>query len=145
MDTNSDLAAVGDKIGGSGSLGLIRQIGRLKNSSAADAADVVGFDYVVIRDGVCYEYYAANPPLIGLTQPTPVPYPLGLAVINSYKVTYQQAVDIFHKGNWGSRFTSMSLSQPLHPDVKDPSWYMISDMGVHIAINANTGEAKVQS
>jgi hypothetical protein len=144
MYVKDELSSASNAIGEGVSLGLVCKTGRLKKPAAEQASDVVGFDYKVFHDGVCYKYYAANPPLTGMTQPKPTDYPLGLAVINEYKIEYQEAIDIFHKGNWGSKFTSISLSQPLYPGVNDPSWYFVSDMGVHVVINANTGETKTQ-
>ncbi|HUC89502.1 MAG TPA: hypothetical protein VMR45_01765 [Patescibacteria group bacterium] len=144
MNINDDLAKASEELGGGAKFSLLKQTGRLKSSPAESAEDVTGFDYVASDNGKCYGYYAANPPLVGLTKPEPVPCPLGLAVVNDYKISYQEVIDIFHKGNWGSKFTDISLSKPLTPAVKDPMWYLVSDTGVHVVINANTGEPNVQ-
>ncbi len=143
MSLQDNLAQASEELGGGVAFKLLKQTARLKNP-AETADDVTGFDYVVSGSGKCYGYYAANPPLVGLTKPEPVACPLGLAVIDDYKISYQQAVDIFHKGNWGSKFTSMTLSKPLTPEVKDPMWYMTSELGVNVVINANTGEPNTQ-
>lgn len=120
--------------------GLIQKIARLK-PKAEYPEDVLGFDYIVRMDDTCFEYYAANPPLIGMTQPVPVKCPLGIEVIDSYKVDYEEAVQIFHKGDWGSQFTSMMLSKPLvYPQAKEAYWYMVSTMGQQVIIGADTGE-----
>ncbi len=142
MDIKSILAEAAKKIGKDVELeGLLRKTGRLKFNSVADAKDVLGFDYLVYWEKACYEYYAANPPLIGLTQPVPVPCPVGIEIFNSYKVDYKKAVEIFHTGNWGGKFTSIVLCKPLiHPEAKEPYWYFLSDLGVQIMIGADSGK-----
>jgi hypothetical protein len=145
MKAREDLANITQQIGPVSNAGYLREIGVLKKAVAENASDIVGFNYVIFNDGVCYAYYSANPPLIGMSNPTPVQYPLGLAVFSDFKITYQKAVDLFHSGNWGSGFTSISLSKPLYPDVNDPYWYFISDLGTHVTVNANTGEVKSQN
>lgn len=144
MSTQDELAKASQEVGGDVKLGLLRKTGRLKTPESEQASDVEGFDNVVSDgSGKCYQYYAANPPLVGLTKPEPVACPLGIAVIDDYKIDYKQAIDIFHKGNWGSKFTSITLSKPLTPEVKDPLWRIDSTTGVEVVINANTGEAEV--
>ncbi len=141
MNTKDILEKASKKVGEDVKLeGLMRKIGRLKKSSAKLAIDVLGFDYIVHWDNSCYEFYAANPPLIGITQPVPVPCPYGIAIFNEYKIDYKKAVDIFLKGNWGDSFTSISLSKPLHPDVEEPYWYFLSNIGVQVMIGADTGK-----
>lgn len=142
MDTKGILAEAANKIGKNVELeGLLKKTGRLKFKSVADAKDVLGFDYIVQWDDTCYEYYAANPPLIGMTQPVPVPCPLGIEVFNEYKIDYKKAVEIFHTGKWGERFTSIVLCKPLvHPEAKEPYWYFRSDLGIQVMIGADSGE-----
>lgn len=119
---------------------LLRLTAHLKKGTAATAEDVVGFDHLVHWDGICYQFYAANPPLIGMTQPVPVPCPLGICCVGDYAIDYKQAVEIFHTGNWGSKFTSLVLSRPLTPEVSEPYWYFVSDLGITVIIGANTGK-----
>ncbi|HEX3030290.1 MAG TPA: hypothetical protein VHT34_13565 [Clostridia bacterium] len=142
MSSSKCLKKASDMTGDSVAFRLIKETGVLKYPASSDAEDVLGFNYIVYDNGTCYEYYAANPPLVGMTQPVPVSYPLGLAVFDTPKIDYKQAVKLFHSGNWGSKFTSILLCKPLHPDVKDPSWYFVSDLGAHVIINANTGDIK---
>jgi len=140
MGTNNNLTEVSKMLGTNSNVKYVRRIGRLSNNLTGEASDVLGFDNIVFIDGTCYEYYAANPPLIGMTQPVPVPYPYGLAIFEDYKIDYKEAIKLFHSGNWGSKFTSISISQPLYPGVNDPSWYICSELGIQVVINANTGE-----
>ncbi len=140
MDIQTILADASEKIGGDVRLeGLMSKIGRLK-PCASTAADVLGFDYIVRMDQTCYKYYAANPPLIGMTQPEPIICPLGIQAFNEFKINYKDAVDIFHKGDWGSEFTQISLSMPLVPNVDEPYWHMRSNLGQTVVIGANSGE-----
>ncbi|WP_070971213.1 hypothetical protein [Vibrio sonorensis] len=120
--------------------GLVKKEGRLNTQLASNPEDVVGFDYIVQWEGNCYEFYSANPPLIGCTQAKPIPYPLGVAVFNEYNVDYKRAIELFHTGDWGGRFTAIALFKPLHPEIKEPYWYFISDLGVKVVIGANTGD-----
>ena len=140
MDMQTILDQATDNIGGDVKVeGLLRKTARLK-PGATKAEDVLGFDYTVRHENSCYEYYAANPPLKGVTQAVPVPCPLGLEIINEYKVDYKTAIDIFHRGNWGSQFTSLALSKPLSPQTTEPYWYLMSNLGQNVVIGADSGE-----
>ncbi len=141
MDMHTILDQASDNIGGDVKVeGLLRKIARLK-PGADKPEDVLGFDYTVHHDGTCYEYYAANPPLKGVTQAVPVECPLGIEIFDDYKVDYKAAIDIFHRGNWGSQFTSMALSKPLtYPEAQEPYWYLMSNLGQSVVIGADTGE-----
>ena len=121
--------------------GLMRKDGRLKFRSVSQAKDIVGFDYIVNWDGGCYQFYAANPPLIGLTEPEPVICPVGLAIFWEYKIDYKEAVKLFQQGDWGESFTSIVLSKPMvHPEPSEPYWHFQSILGVEITIGADSGK-----
>ncbi len=142
MKTNEVLKEASSQMGGDVKMmGLMRKEGRLKNNFASDASDVLGFDYLVHYENACYSFYKANPPLIGLTQPTPVPCPLGIEIFDEYKIDYVEAVAIFKKGNWGDHFTKLTLSKPLvYPQAEEPYWYFLSNLGVYVTIGANSGK-----
>lgn len=124
MKTKNDLLNLGKKLGLNVKLdGIILKKGRLKSKAVAEAKEVLGFDYILYYDGVCYACYIANPPLHGATQPVPTPCLLGLEIIKEYKIDYKEAIKIFHTGNWGGQFTSIELKKPLHPNIKEPYWY----------------------
>lgn len=145
MSTQEDLAKASQDLGEAGAkLDLLKKTGKFKDgvTAAETADDVVGFDYLTTNNGKCYAFYTANPPLIGMSKPTPTPCPVGIAVFGDTKVDYKQAIDIFHKGNWGSKFTSIVISKPLTPSVNDPFWYIKSELGTEVVINANTGEVQ---
>lgn len=56
---------------------------RIRHSAGTLADDVLGWDYVFrATDGTCYRFYAAQPPLIGMTQPEPIFCPLGVRVFD---------------------------------------------------------------
>lgn len=143
MSLQENLDQADQQIGGGVKTKLLVQKGRLKGSEAETAEDVTGFDNIITDgNGKCYTFYAANPPLVGLTQPTPCPCPLGAAAFDGYKIDYKGAIDIFHKGNWGSKFNAISVGQALTPEVKDPHWRIMSTLGTEVVINANTGEVE---
>ncbi|QZY53784.1 hypothetical protein [Crassaminicella profunda] len=119
---------------------VLIKTGRLAQEAVDSAESVLGFDYLIEYDNKCFEFYVANPPLIGMTQPTPVKRPLGIASFADYKIDYKSAIKIFHSGDWGSKFTSIVLSKPLTPEVTEPYWYFRSDLGVDVIIGANTGK-----
>lgn len=123
--------------------GLLLQKARIKQGAGKSAADVLGWDYIVHdNNGVCYSYYAAQPPLIGMTQPVPVPCPLGLRVFDTYEVDFKKAIDIMHSMNCGDTFVDMSLSWPLTPECKEPLWHIRTNLGNQIIIGANSGTSQ---
>lgn len=138
MDIQTVLAHASEKIGVKLE-GLMIKEGRLK-PGANKPSDVLGFDYIVRNENTCYEYYAANPPLSGMTQPLPVKCPLGIQPFDQYKIDYKHAIEIFQGGNWGSEFSSISLAKPLAPQVAEPYWNFMSNLGVNVVIGADSGE-----
>lgn len=124
--------------------GLLKKVGRFKRTLAAEADDILGFDYLAHNDKACYEFYCANLPLKGCTIPQSVPRPLGIAVFNEYKVDYKRAIEIFHGGNWGDEFASIVLYKPLYPGVEEPYWYFVSNLGAQVIIGADSGELIMQ-
>ena len=141
MDMQTILETASKNIGGNIKVkGLMRKEGRLK-PGAENPGDVLGFDYIVHYDNTCFEYYSANPPLSGTTQALPITCPLGIEIFEDYPVDYKTAITIFHKGNWGSQFTSIALAKPLvHPRSSEPYWYLMSNLGQAVVIGADSGE-----
>ncbi len=123
-------------------IGLMQQFARIKNGVGKDASDVLGFDYVVKDSGgTCLSFYAAEPPLIGMTHPTPVACPLGIVAFDGYKVTYKDVVAIFKKANCGDSFVAISLAWPLtHPETKEPFWHIRSNLGFDLVVGAISGK-----
>ena len=120
--------------------GLLKKVGRLKQNSGTDSSDVLGFDWTVYWDNSCYEYYAANTPLIGTTQPMPIMCPVGIEIFYDFKVDYKEAIKIFQSGNWGDNFVSITICKPLvYPQATEPYWYFISNLGVQVVIGADSG------
>ena len=127
-------------------IGLMSMKGVIKNGAGTKAEDVLGFDYVMKdKDGVCWSYYAANPPLIGMTQPVHIECPLGIVAFNSYEIDYIKAITILDSMNCGDVFTSISLSWPLVPTVKEPCWFIRTSIGNDVVIGADSGDGKCHS
>lgn len=119
---------------------LLMKTARLKGMAAVKSSDVIGFDVKMVgMDGKCYQYYVANPPLLGLTQPVPDKSPLGLSSFKEYKIKYKEAVDIFLANNKGEGFIRLVLAKPLHPD-STPCWFFTTIGGRQVVIDANTGK-----
>lgn len=124
--------------------GLLSMTAKIKPGGGNTAADVLGWDYVIHgEDQSCYSYYAAQPPLIGLTQQQQVPCPLGVRVFDQYRISFSKAIKLMHTSNSGDTFVSMSLSWPLTPTCTEPYWHIRTSIGNDISIGANTGEMTV--
>ena len=125
-------------------IGLERKEGVIKNGMGAKAEDVIGWNIIVREEnGICYSYYAARPPLIGMTQPVPVKCPLGIIAFDDYKINLEEAVKIFHTQLGGDKFTDVTLSWPLtHPESPEPYWYFRTNLGNTVVIGANSGQIK---
>jgi hypothetical protein len=123
-------------------IGLMRQTARIKNGIGKDASDVLGFDYVIKdKTSTCYEFYAAEPPLIGMSHPMPLACPLGIIAFDGYKITYKDAIELFKKANCGDHFVSISLAWPLtHPETKEPFWHIRSNLGFDFVVGAISGQ-----
>lgn len=120
---------------------LLRMTGRLKNNLASQPGDVVGFDYLVLNNDSCFEFYMANAPMIGITQPLPINTPLGIEVFSEYNIDYKEAISLFQSGKWGNYFTSMALCKPLaNPGATEPYWYLMSNLNISVVIGANSGK-----
>ncbi len=120
--------------------GIMRQIGVIKKRQGKSALDVVGFDYMVHRsEESCFQYYAANPPLTGITEPVTVKRPFGLEVFSDYVVDYRQAIEIFHRREVGEVFTHLALFKPLaNLRFDEPLWFVRAERDVTVVIGANS-------
>lgn len=141
MKPSDLLSAVKDSTGVAG-IGIERKSARIRNGMGSTIADVLGWDVIVRgEDGSCYEYYVAQPPLIGMTQPQPVACPLGIIAFNSYKIEIKEAIEIFKSQNGGDQFSQITLSWPLtHPAAQEPFWYFRTNLGNTVVIGANSGQ-----
>ncbi|NTW69980.1 MAG: hypothetical protein HGB23_09075 [Chlorobiaceae bacterium] len=135
------LGAVEEKTGVA-SVGLERKNARIKHGIGSTIEDILGWDVITRgKDGSCYEFYSAQPPLIGMTQPQPVNCPLGIVAFDGYKIDIDEAIKIFHSQNGGGKFTEITLSWPLtHPLAKEPHWYFRTNLGNTVVIGANSGQ-----
>ncbi len=125
--------------------GLLHKTGVILVKQATKPEDVVGFDYVVRHDDTCWEYYAANPPLIGMTRPTEIPCPVGVQIIGAYKIDYKKAIELFMSSLCGGAFTGITLYWPLVPSVTEPQWHIRSVLGADFVVGANDGRGECLS
>lgn len=138
----SELLSLAEKNTGVKFIGLLRKTARIKHGIGNSIVDVLGWDVVLrAKDGDCYEYYVAQPPLEGMTQAQPISCPLGLVAFDEYKIDIKEAIKIFHTQNGGDKFTHIALSWPLvHPAAKEPFWHFRTNLGVEVVIGANSGQ-----
>ncbi|SDC68469.1 hypothetical protein SAMN05216323_10449 [Williamwhitmania taraxaci] len=143
MKTSDLLAQVKEKTGVS-CIGLERKIARIRHNVGSNIADIQGWDVVVRgNDGSCMEYYVAQPPMMGMTQPQPISCPLGIIAFDDYKIDIKEAIEIFKTQNGGDKFTEISLSWPLvHPAAPEPFWHFRTNLGHTVVIGANSGQVK---
>jgi len=122
--------------------GLMSKNAVLKNGSGKEASDVLGWDYITKEEkgGACFSYYAAQFPLIGMTQPVRIKCPLGIRPFDSYKIDFKKAIDIFHQLDCGDIFTEMALYYVVHYEAKEPCWHIRSSLGCTVVIGADTGK-----
>lgn len=122
--------------------GLMSKNARLKHRQGSKPGDVLGWDYIVMEapSGPCFSYYAAQPPLVGMTPPVPITCPFGIRPFDSYKIDFKKAIEIFHQLDCGDAFTKMSLYYVLSPEVKEPHWYIWSVTGCTVVIGADSGK-----
>jgi hypothetical protein len=122
-------------------LGFLSKKAHIKHGAGKELSDILGWDIVLQTDErVCYQYYAAQPPLIGMTQPQPIHCLMGIQVFESIKVDIKEVIDILHKTNCGDTFIAITLSMPLVPECKEPYWYIKLLFGNEVVIGANSGE-----
>lgn len=144
IDFKDIMASANAQIGASVEFkGLMLKKGRIKHDAGHIPGDILGWDYIFrAEDKTCYSFYAAQPPLIGMTQPMPIKCPLGLQVFDKYEVDFAKAIGIMNSMNCGDTFTEISLSWALVPEVKEPYWHIRTSLGNVIAIGANSGKGK---
>jgi len=123
--------------------GLISKVARINNSAGTSAEDVLGWD-VIYRgeDGKCYSYYVAQDPLIGMTEAVEVECPLGVQAFDRYMVDFEDAIAVMQSMDCGGTFVELSLSWPLTPEVQEPLWRIMTDIGNEIIVGANCGDAE---
>lgn len=122
--------------------GLMSKVARIRHSAGESPQDILGWDYILrAQDGTCYQFYAAQPPLVGMTQPEPVPCPLGVRAFDHYEVDFARAIAIWHDSGMkcGDTFVAMQLGWPLTPECKEPSWHIRTSVGSDVVVGANSG------
>ncbi|NEQ65197.1 MAG: hypothetical protein F6K21_06810 [Symploca sp. SIO2D2] len=120
---------------------LLSKTGKIKNGAGKNKEDVLGFEYLVHDDNSqCCEYYLANSTLVGIKKTEPVPCPCGIRAIKDYKITYAEAIEIFHSLNFGDTFTGIRLSWPLNLETSEPTWHIDTTLGHTLIIGANSGK-----
>jgi hypothetical protein len=126
-------------------IGLLRKTARIKHGYGSEISDILGWDIILrAEDGHCYEFYAAQQPLKGMTQPQPIMCPLGIVAFDEYKFDIVEAIKIFQSQNGGDKFTNITLCWPITcPAVPEPYWYFRTNLGVEVVIGAYTGQMKL--
>lgn len=120
--------------------GLLSKVAHIKNGAGTKLSDILGWDYLVRADnGVCYRFYAAQPPLIGMTQPEITECPLGIQVIDHCDTTIEQVIEILSTVS-KSPFVNIELYWPLTPECEEPYWCIRTTSGSYIVIGANSGK-----
>lgn len=122
--------------------GLISKTARINDSAGQSAEDVLGLD-VIERgaDGKCLSYYAAQPPLEGMTEPVKVDCPDGVRAFDSYMLDYEDAIAAMKSMRCGSTFVELSLFWPTDSEAEEPEWHIKTDIGNEIVIGANSGSS----
>ncbi|MHB8119485.1 MAG: DUF333 domain-containing protein [Methanothrix sp.] len=123
--------------------GILSKTAKIQNGTARSMSDIMGWDYVTKMNGTCYSFYAAQPPLIGMTQPVEIRCPLGIREITSYAVDAQQVLEILQSMDCGDAVVEMSLSWPLVPSAEEPVWHILTNTGSYLSIGANSGSVLV--
>ncbi len=123
--------------------GLLSKTAKIKEGGARSISDILGWDYVIKVDSTCYSFYAAQPPIIGMTEPVEIACPLGIRDIISYAVDAPQAIKILQSMRCGDTIAEMSLSWPLVPGADEPIWHIRTTIGNYVSIGANTGNVLV--
>jgi hypothetical protein len=90
----------------------------------------------------CYKYYAAQFPLIGMTEPKATKCPYGIQVIDSYEIGIEKVIEILSTVS-NDAFVNIELYWPLTPECKEPCWQIRTTSGNYIAIGANTGTSSI--
>ena len=124
--------------------GLLKKTAVIKDGEARSISDVLGFVYITEINGTCYRFYAAEPPLDGMTRPVVIPCPVGIQVITNYNVSAEQAIDAVMSMDCGDAVVEMELSWPMALDT-EPTWQILTNIGCHISIPAISGKGQVFS
>jgi hypothetical protein len=120
--------------------GLLSKVARINNGEGRELSDILGWDYLIRADnGVCYKFYAAQTPLIGMTLPKVTKCPLGIQVIDSYEIDIEKVIQILSTVSTDV-FVSIELYWPLTPECKEPYWCIRTTSGSYIVIGANSGK-----
>ena len=75
-----------------------------------------------------------------MTQPEPVPCPLGVQAFDHYEVDFVKAIEIMDLLDCGDTFVAIQLSWPLTLECKEPIWHIRTSIGNDIVVGANSGE-----
>lgn len=111
-----------------------------KNGKGQSYDDITKIHYeTVAKNGQWFSMWCWKP--IGCTVPESIGRRVGIRVIprDSLKVSIEEAIKEFHRGDWGSYFVDrITLSWPLYPGCDEPAYLFQSDLGVYVHIGAYT-------
>lgn len=139
-----DLKYLSDKVStaldGKPIAGLLSKQACINNGMGTEVKDILGWNFIErAKDGTCFSFYAAQPPLYGMTCPVQIQCPLGIRIIPSYKIDIEEAIKILNQRDCGNKFVDIKLFWPLVPDCKEPYWHFRLTLGNEVIIGANTG------
>jgi hypothetical protein len=120
--------------------GLLIQKASIKNGVGRASEDILGWNCLTRGiNGECYEFYVPEPGHMGPLYIIRKECPIGIRIIDSYKVDFKEAIKIFHEYTHEEWFVAMSLSWPLTPECLEPYWHIKSITGEEVAIGADSG------
>lgn len=120
--------------------GLLIQKASIKNGVGRIVEGILGWDCLI--QGInreCYEFYVPKPGHIWHPLIIRKECPIGIRIIDSYKVDFKEAIKIFHEYIHEEWFVAMRLSWPLTPECLEPYWHIRSITGEEVAIGADSG------
>lgn len=118
-----------------------------KNGKGQSYDDIKKIHYETVdKNGQWFSMWCWKP--LGCAKPEPISPRVGIRVIpkDSIKVSIEEAIEEFHRGNWGSYFVDhITLSWPLYPGCDEPTYLFQSNLGVYVHIGAYTKKVNSQN
>lgn len=117
-----------------------------KDGKGQSYDDIKKIHYETVdKNGQWFSMWCWKP--LGCAKPEPISPRVGIRVIpiDSIKVSIEEAIEEFHRGDWGSYFVDrITLSWPLYPGCDEPAYLFQSDLGVYVHIGAYTKNVNYQ-
>lgn len=118
-----------------------------KDGKGQSYDDIKKIHYETVdKNGQWFSMWCWKP--LGCAAPEHISPRYGIRVIpiNSIKISIEEAIEEFHRGDWGSYFVDrITLSWPLYPGCDEPTYLFQSDLGVYVHIGAYTKKVNSQN